>query len=36
MLSLLGKNHGVMPTYFVPRFHWGKDLPDRKNKLRKS
>jgi len=32
MLKILGKNHGVEPTYFVPRFHWGKALPDRKNK----
>ena len=32
ILSTLGKNYGALPTYFVPKFHWGKPLPDRKNK----
>lgn len=32
MLKILGKNFGTLPTYFIPRFHWGKALPDRKNK----
>ena len=32
MLKILGKNHGCDPTYFLPKFHWGKELPDRKNK----
>jgi HAD superfamily hydrolase (TIGR01459 family) len=36
MLKMLGVNHGVLPTYFVPKFHWGKTLPDRKNKRKKS
>lgn len=35
MLKVLGKNHGVEPTYFIPKFHWGKALPDRKNKRAK-
>lgn len=34
MLKILGKNHGVEPTYFIPKFHWGKPLPDRKNRRR--
>jgi HAD superfamily hydrolase (TIGR01459 family) len=36
ILKILGKNHGTTPTYFIPRFHWGKALPDRKNKRKKS
>ena len=36
MLTILKKNHGVEPTYFIPKFHWGRVLPDRKNKRRKS
>ncbi len=32
MLKTLGKNYGVEPTIFIPKFHWGKPLPDRKNK----
>lgn len=36
VLKMLGINHGVLPTYFVPRFHWGKPLPDRKNKRKKT
>ena len=32
VLKLLGTNYGVEPTYFIPKFHWGKALPDRKNK----
>lgn len=36
VLKMLGVNHGVVPTYFVPKFHWGKALPDRKNKRKKS
>jgi HAD superfamily hydrolase (TIGR01459 family) len=32
MLKILGKNFGCEPTYFIPKFHWGDDLPDRKNK----
>ncbi len=35
MLAVLKKNHGAEPTYFIPKFHWGKALPDRKNKRRK-
>ena len=35
MLKNLTKNYGVEPTYFVPKFHWGKALPDRKNKRTK-
>ena len=35
MLKILGKNHGVEPTYFIPKFHWGKPLPDCKNKRKK-
>lgn len=34
MLKTLGVNYGVRPTYFVPRFNWGRALPDRKNKRR--
>ena len=36
MLTTLSKNYGVEPTYFIPRFHWGKALPDRKNKRKGS
>ena len=36
MLVTLGKNYGAVPTYFIPRFHWGKELPDRKNKRKHS
>jgi HAD superfamily hydrolase (TIGR01459 family) len=36
VLKMLGVNHGVLPTYFVPKFHWGKALPDRKNKRKKT
>lgn len=36
MLATLGKNYGAVPTYLIPRFHWGKPLPDRKNKRKKS
>lgn len=32
VLKTLGGNYGVAPTYFIPRFNWGKTLPDRKNK----
>jgi HAD superfamily hydrolase (TIGR01459 family) len=32
MIKILGKNYGVEPTYFIPKFHWGRALPDRKNK----
>ena len=35
MLAILKKNHGAEPTYFIPRFHWGKPLPDRKNKRKR-
>ena len=35
MLKILMKNNGAEPTYFVPKFHWGKALPDRKNKRAK-
>ena len=34
VLKTLGGNYGVLPTYFIPRFNWGKTLPDRKNKRR--
>lgn len=34
ILKTMGINYGVLPTYFVPRFRWGKALPDRKNKRR--
>lgn len=36
VLKSLGQNYGVLPTYFIPRFAWGKPLPDRKNKRKKS
>lgn len=36
VLKRLGVNYGVMPTYFVPKFNWGKALPDRKNKRKKT
>ena len=36
MLAILGKNYGVYPNYFVPRFHWGKALPDRKNRRKRT
>ena len=32
MFKVLGKNYGVEPTYFIPKFHWGRELPDRKNR----
>lgn len=32
VLKMLGKNYGTEPIYFIPKFHWGKPLPDRKNK----
>jgi hypothetical protein len=32
MLKMLNKTFGVEPTYFIPKFHWGRPLPDRKNK----
>ena len=35
MLKVLAKNYGVEPTYFIPKFHWGKELPDRKNKRKR-
>lgn len=36
VLKALGQNYGVLPTYFVPRFAWGRPLPDRKNKRKKT
>lgn len=35
VIRTLSVNFGVRPTYWVPRFAWGKALPDRKNKRRK-
>lgn len=35
VIRALGTNFGVRPNFWVPRFHWGKVLPDRKNKRRK-
>jgi len=35
MLTILKKNYGAEPTYFIPKFHWGKPLPDRKNKRKR-
>ena len=32
MMKILGKNNGALPNYFIPKFHWGRALPDRKNK----
>ena len=32
ILKMMGQNYGITPTYFVPKFNWGKALPDRKNK----
>jgi hypothetical protein len=28
--------HNIRPTYLVNRLHWGKALPDRKHKKRKT
>jgi HAD superfamily hydrolase (TIGR01459 family) len=36
VLRVLGMNFGARPNYWVPRFHWGKALLDRKNKRRKN
>ena len=36
VLNMLCKNFGAEPTYFIPRFHWGRELPDRKNKRKKN
>lgn len=36
VLATLGKNYGAVPTYFIPRFKWGKPLPDRKNRRKTS
>jgi HAD superfamily hydrolase (TIGR01459 family) len=36
ILKMMGQNYGITPTYFVPRFKWGKALPDRKNKRKSS
>lgn len=36
VLRTLGTNFGVRPNFWVPRFHWGKPLLDRKNKRRKA
>lgn len=36
VLRALGINFGVRPNFWVPRFHWGKVLLDRKNKRRKT
>jgi len=36
IIKMLGKNFGCEPTYFIPKFHWGRALPDRKNKKKKS
>lgn len=36
VLTTLGKNYGAMPNYFIPRFRWGKALPDRKNRRKSS
>lgn len=35
-LNTLGSNFGVRPTAFAKSFTWGKALPDRKNKKKKS
>jgi HAD superfamily hydrolase (TIGR01459 family) len=35
LLKNMGMNYGVLPTCFIPRFAWGKALPDRKNKRRR-
>lgn len=34
VIKVLGNNFGAKANYWVPRFHWGKILPDRKNKRR--
>jgi len=36
ILKILGQNYGVLPTYFVARFVWGKPLPDRKNRYKRT
>jgi HAD superfamily hydrolase (TIGR01459 family) len=36
ILKMMQQNHGTIPTYFIPRFAWGKPLPDRKNKRKKT
>lgn len=35
VLRALGTNFGVRPNFWIPKFHWGKILLDRKNKRRK-
>jgi HAD superfamily hydrolase (TIGR01459 family) len=35
VLRMLGTNFGVKPNFWIPKFHWGKVLLDRKNKRRK-
>lgn len=35
VLRALGTNFGVRPNFWIPKFHWGKVLLDRKNKRRK-
>ena len=35
VLRALGTNFGVRPNFWIPKFHWGKALLDRKNKRRK-
>lgn len=35
VLRMLGTNFGVRPNFWIPKFHWGKVLLDRKNKRRK-
>lgn len=35
VIRALGSNFGVKPNFWIPRFHWGKVLLDRKNKRRK-
>jgi len=32
VLKMMAQNYGITPTYFIPKFNWGKALPDRKNK----
>ena len=36
ILNTLGVNYGVRPHFFVADFIWGKALPDRKNKRKKT
>lgn len=36
VLKTLAQNYGGLPTYFIPRFNWGKALPDRKNKRKQT